>query len=87
MKIWFKAKEYGWGWYPVTWQGWVIILMYLFSCISMTIFVNNHSLSTSDFFIQFFPNIAILTIFLIIICYARGEKPGWRWGVKKEHKQ
>lgn len=25
---WFKAKLYGWGWTPVTWQGWCVILVY-----------------------------------------------------------
>ena len=28
-KVWFKAKEYGWGWYPSSWQGWIILLIYL----------------------------------------------------------
>ena len=21
-KLWFKAKLYGWGWYPCSWEGW-----------------------------------------------------------------
>ena len=27
-KKWFAAKRYGWGWYPVTWQGWGILGIY-----------------------------------------------------------
>lgn len=26
---WFKAKPFGWGWTPVTWQGWLVILVYI----------------------------------------------------------
>jgi uncharacterized membrane protein YhaH (DUF805 family) len=82
-KLWFKAKSYGWGWTPCTWQGWAIIAMYIFAIISNVIFVNNHVGSSSDFLMQFFPNVYILTVFLIIICYLSGEKPAWRWGNKK----
>ena len=77
--LWFKAKRWGWGWYPITWQGWGIIALYVFGLFSNVIFVNNHTHSNSDFLIQFFPQVLILTIFLIIICWATGEKLGWRW--------
>lgn len=83
-KLWFKAKCFGWGWRPVTWQGWAIIAMYVFALTANFIFVNNHVDSNSDFLIQFFPQTYILTIFLIIICYATGEKPSWHWGFKKK---
>jgi predicted GH43/DUF377 family glycosyl hydrolase len=23
--FWFRAKEYGWGWYPATWEGWLVL--------------------------------------------------------------
>ncbi len=28
-KYWFKAKEYGWGWYPSSRQGWLVMLVWL----------------------------------------------------------
>jgi isopentenyldiphosphate isomerase len=82
-KLWFRAKQYGWGWYPVTWQGWAVILMYVFAVIAVTTFVDNHTHSNSDALMGFFPVVYIMTVFLIIICYATGEKPGWRWGSEK----
>ena len=82
-KLWFKAKRYGFGWTPSSWQGWGILVMYIFADISNVIFANNHSDSISDFLIQFFPQLFILTVFLIIICYTTGEKPRWRWGRKE----
>lgn len=23
-RLWFKAKRFGWGWVPVTWEGWAL---------------------------------------------------------------
>ncbi|MEI6400054.1 MAG: hypothetical protein WCO58_00840 [bacterium] len=83
-KVWFRAKSYGWGWTPCTWQGWAVLVMYLFVVYGNLIFIDNHVHSDSDFIINFFPNTYIVTVFLIIICYATGEKPSWRWGKKEK---
>ncbi len=83
-KLWFKAKRYGWGWYPCTWQGWAVLVMYIFALVTNAVYVNNHeTTSVSDFLRQFFPQWYILTVFLIIICAATGEEARWRWGSKK----
>ena len=84
-KYWFRAKSFGWGWYPCTWQGWAVLVMYVFSMISNFVFVDHYVHSASDFLIQFFPQTYILTVFLIIVCYATGEKPSWHWGFKKDN--
>ena len=26
---WFKARLYGWGWTPATWQGWLVLAIWL----------------------------------------------------------
>ena len=79
-KLWFKAKRYGYGWYQVTWQGWAVLGMYVFAMTSDAVFVGNHANSVSDFLLSFFPRLFILTVFLIIICDAKGEPARWRWG-------
>ena len=77
-KLWFKAKEYGWGWYPSTWQGWIVILIWVL--IFAIILVNiNESNPVFNFLL-----IAISVIILIYICYKKGEKPSWRWGNSKK---
>lgn len=69
-RLWFRAKYYGWGWYPVTWEGWVVLLTYI-------LYVVDRSAESKKLFEIFFA-----TILLIIICYLTGEKPRWRWGKK-----
>ncbi len=81
-KLWFKNKKYGWGWTPCSWQGWAILAMYFFAVITNVIYLNNHGFSNSDFLMQFFPQTYILTVFLLIICWVKGEKPRWQWGDK-----
>ena len=73
--IWFPAKRYGWGWgVPVTWQGWVVLIGY-FTLLAAGIFFllpERHAILLGFVF--------VLTLVFVAICYAKGEKPRWRWG-------
>lgn len=80
--LWFKAKKYGWGWYPATWQGWAVLGMYIFAVSKHAFYVDTYTNSVSSILLSFLPDVYIMTVFLIIICYATGEKPRWRWGDK-----
>lgn len=79
-KLWFKAKKYGWGWYPCTWQGWFVL--FGFAALEVLNFLRIDATSNSSsgtlrpFMLQ---TIAFVSI-LIFICYRTGEKPSWRWG-------
>jgi hypothetical protein len=73
-KLWFAAKQYGYGWYPVTWQGWGVLTLYI-----LGVFAAAHG-STNIF--MFCVELVILTVFLIIVCVIKGEKARWRWGGK-----
>ena len=79
-KLWFRAKRFGWGWTPISWEGWVIMLLYLIGTIGYFIDADRYSHSGSDTLISFAIPFIINTIFLLIICYTRGEKFGWKWG-------
>ena len=72
-KLWFKAKIYGWGWYPCSWQGWLVILVWLL-LFTFGIAKMDHE------WLKNLVVIFILTLFLFWICYKKGEKPRWRWG-------
>lgn len=71
-KHWFKTKRFGWGWYPATWQGWIVLLIYL-------LFIFIISFENPNIFVILGSTIFATSV-LIWICAKTGEKPRWRWG-------
>lgn len=85
-RYWFKAKLYGWGWTPATWQGWMTIIIF-----AILITVNAYRLEAfggevTYFIKRFVPQTITLTGILLGICYVTGESPRWQWGLPKEKK-
>lgn len=80
-ELWFKNKTYGWGWTPVTWQGWAVTIAYIVLLILFGLTVDDNSTIREMVFTYFLP-VIILTTTLIRICYKKGEKPRWQWGNK-----
>lgn len=73
---WFPAKTYGWGWgLPVTWQGWVVLVVYAAVLIAAG-FLFNPGREPG----KFAACVAIASAVLIGICWLKGEPPEWRWG-------
>ena len=83
-KLWFKARRYGWGWRPATWQGWAIFAMYIFALVNLVLRASMVHHTTNGWLLGFIPQVYILTVFNIIVCYATGERPRWQWGRSKE---
>lgn len=79
-KPWFKAKPYGYGWYPASWQGAIILLTYILLLIEFFIIIDKNSNSVTDTLIGMAVPFVLLTILLIFTAYGTGEKLGWRWG-------
>jgi len=78
-KYWFKAKTYGYGWYPSTWQGWLILSAYL---ITIAASVSLLEIYIDKYPVFYFIFVSIITGLLIYICYKKGEPAKWRWGKK-----
>lgn len=75
-KIWFYAKEYGWGWsLPACWQGWVVLLGYMV-LLAAGAFVFRPDRHLPHYLVF----TGILTALLIVVCWLKGERPAWRWG-------
>ena len=72
--IWFPAKRYGWGWgVPVAWQGWaVLVLWYALLIVGACFLAGRHWPAFAGF-------VAFMVLALIAVCYAKGERPRWRW--------
>lgn len=80
-KIWFKAKRFGWGWYPATWEGWLITLVVVICAI--IIGLNANTLAPNDtqgVLLEFLLPLVVLIYVFLLVAHAKGEKPGWRWG-------
>jgi hypothetical protein len=80
---WFKRKLYGWGWTPVRWQGWVVVLAYILAVVLLGLSIDENAPTREVVFVFLLP-VILLTITLIRICYKKGEKPRWQWGPKKD---
>ncbi len=90
---WFAAKEYGWGWVPCTWQGWVSTLIFSLGYVFILIsFMGWLGAATSAHMVdyrglslgllEFLTAIALLTYGMIRFCTRFGDAPSWRWGKK-----
>ena len=75
-KYWFKTHKEGIVWYPASWQGWVVVLVYLSGLTYYFIKVDSKSHSASDTMIGLFIPFFILSAFLIIITYLKAEPLG-----------
>ena len=82
-KLWFKRKTYGFGWTPCSWQGWIVIVVYVVLLVLSFRLIDGVQDSSSDTLINFAPRFILLTLVLIFICYKKGEKPKWQWEEKR----
>lgn len=76
---WFKAKRYGYGWYPATWQGWTIVLIYL---LIFGVLIYIFETNIEKYLIFYLVSVFLITGLLIYISYKKGEPAKWRWGKK-----
>ncbi len=80
---WFKPKLYGWGWTPATWQGWIIIALYIVSVVAFALTINEGS-TVREIVFTFVLPVFFLTVLLVRICYVTGGKTRWQWGPKNK---
>jgi uncharacterized membrane protein YhaH (DUF805 family) len=80
--LWFKRKIYGWGWVPVRWQGWMVLLVFV--AVPLLSILELGPLPTDGQLFWFFSKIIVAVIVLIWICYKKGERPRWQWGIPKK---
>jgi hypothetical protein len=79
---WFRAKTYGWGWTPITWEGWAVQLGHVAACIGWVAYLlkdGDMPFDARRAILDLLPIVA-LTAVLIVICWLKGERPRWRWG-------
>ena len=83
---WFKRRLYGWGWTPATWQGFLVLFLYVVAVLFLVFTINKTS-SNREIMRSFLLPIVVLTIALIGIGYVKGETPRWQWGLPDKDKK
>lgn len=82
-KHWFKSKNYGYGWFPSTWQGWTVLVVFLAIVIFGTLLIFGGEPETTNEVILFTVWVLFSAAVLVLISYKKGEKPSWRWAGKE----
>lgn len=82
-KLWFRRKTYGWGWTPITWEGWLVTLVVVVIPIIIRLTAKALEYEKSTQYFYTWASVPILLMALILICFRYGEKPKWQWGVKR----
>ena len=69
-KIWFRKKTFGFGWTPCSWEGWLVLLVWLASFI---LIVKNTEPGSLNSFIY----IILMVGLLLLVSYLKGERLSW----------
>lgn len=85
-KYWFKPKRYGYGVYPVSWEGWLATLMLLGVLIFLAylngFFDNPEKTENTTFFL--FEAITCAFVFIALFKDKTEGELKWHWGEKKK---
>lgn len=79
-KLWFKAKWFGWGWYPSSWEGWLVTMIGTGFYVCSYMYMDLESLTDTQIMIWMVTSISALIFYFMFWGYTKGEKPYWRWG-------
>ncbi len=79
-QLWFKAKTYGWGWTPATWEGWAVIAVYVAVLVTILRRLEGKVFSARETLLEVTLPIIVITVALIAVSAWKGESPRWRWG-------
>jgi hypothetical protein len=79
---WFKPKRIGYGAYPTTWEGWLVIAAYTLVLAVFVPFIVTHRSSLS-FLVAPIAMIVAATIALFVVCKTKTDGPlGWNAGAR-----
>lgn len=75
--MWFKTKNYGWGWTPASWQGWAVIGAWVAFVLLLLKDLESEP-TASSFIWRAIAFVFSIGLLIFISCW-KGEKPQWRW--------
>lgn len=68
-KLWFGPRRLGWGWTPVSWEGWAALAILVGVVLGASPFSHDHPLGYQ---------LLVLadTVILLVLCALKGTPPG-----------
>lgn len=81
---WFGVNKV-WGWYPSSWEGWIVLVGMVASIATTSFIVDSRSHSASDTLIGIFPFVSLTVAFTMVVATVKGAKPAF--GNVNKHKQ
>ncbi|MFA6236978.1 MAG: VOC family protein [Bacteriovorax sp.] len=80
--LWFRRKTYGWGWTPITWQGWAVTALFVAIPLFIKLITKSLDLTKNEQNFYVFATLPLVLVGLVLVCLRYGEKPRWQWGIK-----
>lgn len=73
-KPWFGVNKF-WGWYPLSWQAYIILVLMFMIIAGIMFYVNYNSHSVSDTLIKAFPLISLAVSATMYVTFLTGKEP------------
>jgi len=81
-KYWFKSKRFGWGYVPISWEGWLSVAIFMV-LIYLSGYLNNvyqEPINNKDLLSFLFDTFIIILVTLPFYQKKSKDKARWRWG-------
>jgi uncharacterized membrane protein YhaH (DUF805 family) len=76
---WFKRRRYGWGFFPSTWQGWVVTLAFVALVIVPALFLPEDD-ESPELVVGYLAYVLVMVVAFIVTAVKKGPSMRWRWG-------
>jgi hypothetical protein len=78
---WMKRRRYGWGWTPITWQGWLFtVLQTAILLTAASQMPQKPAQPSAAQLVKLIVTLLCVGISLVLVGSLTGPKPHWRWG-------
>jgi len=79
-KYWFKPKGFGYGATPTTWEGWMVVVVFIAYLISLSVLLTKEENMSKYIFLVF------AGIVIVAVVSKKKTEGEWKWnfGKKKE---
>lgn len=81
---WFKRRRYGWGWTPVSREGWLVVAGFVAALVIPAILIDDRLEDSGWWLGGWFAWLAICVIGMFVVTRRHAPPGKWRWGTKPD---